>query len=118
MTLCMRTLMEKGQMEKLTLGHGNYLNNYKPEVLMKGILRQVILSATQSGMHMHAPQNHTILRFKQLVWYDLPELHDDIFHIHWDFPNAWEEHSLHPLHFLSTSEASRCNNNFNHKAWP
>ena len=62
----MCTLMEDGHIEKLLAGCGNYVNNYTSEILMKGILRQTIVSATLSGMQLHAPQNFALLRFKQL----------------------------------------------------
>ena len=72
----MCTLMEDGHIEKLLAGFGNYVNNYTSEILMKGILRQTLISATLSGMQLHAPQNFALLRFKQLLWFELPQLHD------------------------------------------
>ena len=63
----MCTLMEDGHIEKLA-GFGNYDNNYTSEILMNGILRQTLVSATLSGMQLHAPQNFVLLRFKHLVW--------------------------------------------------
>lgn len=109
--------MEPGQIEKLTLGYGSYINNYTSEILLKGILRQSVLSSTFSGMQMHAPQNHALLRFKQLLWYDLPELHDKVFRCQWEFPNAWESTSLHPIHFLSATEAARLIYQFDYDCW-
>ena len=66
-TASMRTLMEDGQLEKLTAYHGNYVHNYTAEVLLKGILRQTTLQSTLSGMQMHAPPNHALKRLQQLL---------------------------------------------------
>ena len=63
----MCTLMEDGHIEKLLAGFGNYVNNYTSEILMKRILWQTLVSATLSGMQLHAPQNFALLQFKQLV---------------------------------------------------
>ena len=45
-TASMRTLMEVGQLNKLTAYHGNYVQNYNGDVLLKGILRQATLQST------------------------------------------------------------------------
>ena len=63
LTTSMQTLIETGQIEKLTLGYGTYINNYTSEILLKDILRQSFLSSILSGMQMHAPQDHALLRF-------------------------------------------------------
>ena len=68
----MCTLMEDGHIEKLLAGFGNYVNNYTSEILMKGFFRQTLVSATLSGMQLHAPQNFALLRFKQLLWFEFP----------------------------------------------
>ena len=79
----MCTLMEDGHIEKLLAGFGNYVNNYTSEILMKGILRQTLVSATLSGMQLYAPQNFALFLFKQLLWFELPQLHDKVFQIQW-----------------------------------
>jgi hypothetical protein len=40
------------------------INEVLWELLMRDILRQSVVSATLSGMQLHASQNHAILRFK------------------------------------------------------
>jgi hypothetical protein len=80
-TASMRTLMEVGQLDKLTAYHGNYVHNYNADVLLKGILRQATLQSTLSGMQIHGPQNHALARLKQLLWFDLDELHERVFHV-------------------------------------
>jgi hypothetical protein len=114
-TMC--TLMENGQIVKLTSGVGNYVNNYTPEILLKGILRQSVVSATLSGMQLHAPINYAILRFKELVWFDMSELHDKVFYFQWSYPDAWTSTDLHPIHFLSTADAGRKNYQFDYDCW-
>ena len=113
----MCTLMEDGHIDKLLAACGNYVNNYTSELLMKGILRQTILSATLSGMQLHAPQNFALLRFKQLSWFDLPQLHDRIFQIQWTYPDTWTTEDLHPIHFLSIPDATRKNYHFDYESW-
>lgn len=113
----MCTLMEDGQIAKLTSGVGNYVNNYTPEILLKGILLQSAVSATLSGMQLHAPINYAILRLKELVWFDLTELHDKVFYFQWSYPDAWTPTDLHPLHFLSTADANRKNYQFDYDCW-
>ena len=78
---------------------------------MKGILRQTIVSATLSGMQLHAPQNFALLRFKQLVWFELSQLHDKVFQIQWTYPDTWTPDDLHPIHFLSIQDATRVTHN-------
>jgi hypothetical protein len=109
--------MENGQIVKLTSGVGNYVNNYTSEILLKGILRQSVVSATLSGMQLHAPINYAILRFKELVWFDMSELHDKVFYFQWSFPDTWTSTDLHHIHFLSTADASRKNYQFDYDCW-
>ena len=113
----MCTLMEDGHIEKLLAGFGNYVNNYTSEILMKGILRQTVVSATLSGMQLHAPQNFALLRFKQLVWFELSPLHDKVFQIQWTYPDTWTPDDLHPIHFLSIHDATRKNFHFDYESW-
>jgi hypothetical protein len=84
---------------------------------MKGILRQTLVSATLSGMQLHAPQNFALLRFKQLLWFDLPQLHDKVFQIQWTYPDTWTTDDLHPIHFLSIHDATRKNYHFDYESW-
>ena len=115
----MCTLMEDGHIEKLLAGFGNYVNNYTSEILilMKGILRQTLVSATLSGMQLHVPQNFALLRFKQLLWFDLPQLHDKVFQIQWTYPDTWTPDDLHPIHFLTIHDATRKNFHFDYESW-
>jgi hypothetical protein len=113
----MCTLMDDGHIDKLLAGCGNYVNNYTSEILMKGILRQTLVSTTLSGMQLHAPQNSTLLRFKQLIWFDLPQLHDKVFQFQWTYPDTWTPDDLHPIHFLSIHDATRKNFHFDYKSW-
>jgi len=113
----MCTLMEDGHIEKLLAGCGNYVNNYTSEILMKGILRQTLVSTTLSGMQLHVPQNFTLLRFKQLLWFDLPQLHDKVFQFQWTYPDTWTSDDLHPIHFLSIHDATRKNFHFDYESW-
>ena len=48
-TASMRTLMEVGQLDKLTAYYGNYVHNYNADVLLKGILRQATLQINIIG---------------------------------------------------------------------
>ena len=114
----MRTLMEDGQLEKLKAYHGIYVHIYNADVLLKGILRQATLQSTLSGMQMHAPQNHALARFKQLLWYDLDELHDRVFHVQWEYATASEALSQHPIHYLTADEEARRNYKLDHDSWP
>ena len=109
----MCTLMEDGHIEKLLAGFGNYGNNYTSEILMKGILRQTLVSATLSGMQL---QNFAQLRFKQLLWFDLTQLHDKVFQIQWTYPDTWAPDDLHPIHFLSIHDSTRKNCNFDYES--
>lgn len=68
-------------------------------------------------MQMHAPQNYSLLRFQQLLCYDLTDLHDRVFHLHWDFPNACDHLSLHPIHYRPAAEAARRNYRFDYDSW-
>ena len=110
--------MEDGQLDRLTAYHGNYVHNYTADILLKGILRQTTLQSTLSGMHIHAPQNHALARFKQLLWYDLDELHDRVFHVQWEFATASEALSQHPIHYLTADEAARRSYKLDHDSWP
>jgi hypothetical protein len=114
----MGTLMEVGQLDKLTAYHGNYVHNYNADVLLKGILRQATLQSTLSGMQMHGPRNHALARFKQLLWFDLDELHERVFHVQWEYATASEALSQHPIHYLTTEEAARRNYKLDHDSWP
>ena len=117
-TTSMRTLMEVDQLDKLTAYHGNYVHNYAAEVLLKGILRQTTLQSTLSGMQIHAPQNHALKRFQQLLWYELDELHDRVFQFQWEYATASEAHSQHPIHYLTADEAARRQYKLDHDSWP
>jgi len=68
-------------------------------------------------MQLHAPQNFTLLRFKQLLWFDLPQLHDKVFKFQWTNPNTWTPDDLHPIHFLSIHDATRKNFYFDYESW-
>ena len=113
----MCALMEPGQLDKLLSEFGNYVDNYIVEILMKGILRQSTVTTTLSGMQLHAPQTYALLRFKQLLRFDLPQLHDKIFQIQWTFPDTWTTDDLHPIHFLSTTDAIKKNFHYDYECW-
>jgi len=68
-------------------------------------------------MQLHAPQNFTLLRFKQLLWFDLPQLHDKVFKFQWTNPDTWTPDDLHPIHFLSIHDATRKNFYFDYESW-
>ena len=68
-------------------------------------------------MQLHAPQNFALLRFKQLLWYDLTQLHDKVFQIQWTYPDTWTPDDLHPTHFLSNQDAARKNFHFDYESW-
>ena len=67
---------------------------------------------------MHAPQNHALKRLQQLLWYDLEELHDRVFHVQWEYATASEALSQHPIHYLTADEAARRNYKLDHDSWP
>ena len=68
-------------------------------------------------MQLHAPQNFALLRFKQLVWFELPQLHDKVFQIQWTYPDTWTPEDLHPIHFRSIQDATRKNFYFDYESW-
>lgn len=76
---------------------------------MAGILQQTALSVTISEMNINAPLDHTLVRFKILLWFELTELHDKIFYQQQEFPQACMSTSIHPIHYLPKPEAAKNN---------
>lgn len=65
------------------------------------------LSATISGMNMHAPLDHTLVRLKMLLWFELTELHDKIFYQQQEFPQTCVSTTIHPIHYVQKQKQKK-----------
>ena len=108
-TQSVRALMETGQLEKLVRHEGNFVNNYTPSVFRAGLLRQTSLASIQIGITLIVNDNHDLIRFQSLVCYDVPELQRSLYTLKHDFPYQQTSTSLHPVHYLTKTDASACN---------
>lgn len=56
---------------------------------------------------MNTPLDHTLVRFKMLLWFELTELHENIFYQQQEFPQACVSTTIHPIHFVPKAEAAK-----------
>ena len=108
-THSVRTLMEDNQLERLVQHEGNFVNNYTPAVFRAGILRQLSLTAVQTGMSLIVNENHDLMRFKLLACFDMTELQTSLYYLKHEFYYLQTSLSLHSVHYLTKLDAIACN---------
>lgn len=104
-----RIMIVEGQMDKLIMHVGNYVNNFTPENFRIGIFRQQSKSALLAGMSLQVNADHDLHRFQQLACFNIKDIQEALFYQKFDFPDLRTISSIFKEHYMTKADADACN---------